>query len=704
MSEKLKNKILDRKFTIDGSFTREAGEGGKRESDGSIKIAGYANTGSKDRHDSVLAPEVWSNKALKSFKRNPIMLFNHNTNEPIGKFSKVKKDDKGLYVEGTVYDEKIAKLVEQEVLKTFSVGFRVTNYETLDYDKKDDTLYIKDVDLMEVSIVSTPSNTDSLFEINKCFDNKEQYEEFKKSVAKNKEEVTVKDESVDTDLENEELESSDSESKEDRTEESEVKDSKDSNQTNQGDPAMDNTNQELVSDKDEAREALAHAAGESTVSDSVEYRNETNEDVREATEALAETRTAPAAKVGETEGAKADRAATELEAKGDFEGAKEIHTKNSDAIMEERANKFDYSMNNEENPLDNEDTKRAVVNEWFYAKAKGENFYKSDTGAKFARAVSTDPSLLTTLVSEDVFRIAKPTLRVYQSFPRFTMESGKNSMPIQNTPGLTDINLKAGGTRTINAGALPAENQVSQEGVKDVEFDPNTAWVNMAFDYEDVRDLRINVLESQRTAAVVKLSRYTEHSILNGSGTRAAVISGTNTQSTYSGLTTLAGTTFRVAASTANNNTYASTSLFSETRGKMGEIAVTPDRMAIFCSPGQYSAITRDDNFITRDKMGDLAGIATGTVGSIFGMQVIPTPFLDDIGADNKNLAVVAALDGFMICDGGDSFEVEVFSEPLRRARVIQIANRVDFKAMTTETNNALSASFPYAYRVVTKV
>ena len=167
--------------------------------DGNLKIAGYANTTSKDRHGTVILSSVWNKKALEAFKKNPVMLLNHNSDRVIGTFNKVKQTEEGLYVEGEILgiEEEVITKVKAGLYKTFSVGFGITKFDdsTFDYDEKTDTVMIKsNVDLREVSVVPIPSNKDSLFEIKKCF---EADQEFRNAVQDRSESVEeIADESI----------------------------------------------------------------------------------------------------------------------------------------------------------------------------------------------------------------------------------------------------------------------------------------------------------------------------------------------------------------------------------------------------------------------------------------------------------------------------------------------------------------------------
>jgi HK97 family phage prohead protease/HK97 family phage major capsid protein len=167
----MNNKI----FYLNSSFEAKAVSKNSK----SLKIAGYANTTTKDRSGDVVTAEAWA-KGIENFRRNPVMLYQHKHDCPIGKIEQIVVDKKGIYVEGLVSEaaEKthgIHTLIKDGALKSFSVGFRVLDGK---YNSKDDSMIITDVDLLEISVVSVPCNQESLFSLRKSFDNTEDYSSF----------------------------------------------------------------------------------------------------------------------------------------------------------------------------------------------------------------------------------------------------------------------------------------------------------------------------------------------------------------------------------------------------------------------------------------------------------------------------------------------------------------------------------------------
>lgn len=149
----------------------------------SVIIEGYASTEEQDRHGDIVAPEAFS-KALGVYMKNPVILLQHDLDKPIGKVIRAEARDDGLFVRAEVFHEETIESIENGVLKAFSIGFypllvvakNVENGEELPLDQWQNlgfeemskfSPYIKELELVEISIVSVPSNRNSLFTLAK---------------------------------------------------------------------------------------------------------------------------------------------------------------------------------------------------------------------------------------------------------------------------------------------------------------------------------------------------------------------------------------------------------------------------------------------------------------------------------------------------------------------------------------------------------
>jgi HK97 family phage prohead protease len=150
------------------------------EEDGSIMIRGMASTADFDRAGDSISADAWTKGGLENFEKNPIILFNHDYNRPIGRATGLKSTSNGLELTAKISKaaKDVAELVKDGVLGAFSVGFQVKD---ADYIEETDGLRIKDAELLEESVVSVPCNQSATFSLAKSFDSIEEYEDFKKT-------------------------------------------------------------------------------------------------------------------------------------------------------------------------------------------------------------------------------------------------------------------------------------------------------------------------------------------------------------------------------------------------------------------------------------------------------------------------------------------------------------------------------------------
>ena len=117
-----------------------------------------------DRMGDVIDPGGWD---LKNFLRNPIALFNHRADFPIGKWDKLRVEDGALRgnltmaPEGTsVRIDEMRRLVDADILRAVSVGFR--EIESRPLTKDGHGIFFAKQELVETSLVSVPANPNAL--------------------------------------------------------------------------------------------------------------------------------------------------------------------------------------------------------------------------------------------------------------------------------------------------------------------------------------------------------------------------------------------------------------------------------------------------------------------------------------------------------------------------------------------------------------
>tara|TARA_R100001509_G_scaffold119692_1_gene74007 strand:+ start:1020 stop:3077 length:2058 start_codon:yes stop_codon:yes gene_type:complete len=151
--------------------------------DGGVEIKGSASTNSLDRAGDIIETQAWMKGGLENFKNNPIILFNHNYDKPIGRAKDLQVTDSGLEISAKISKAAgdVTQLIKDGVLGAFSVGFRCKDSE---YMTETDGYKIKDAELFEVSVVSVPCNQGATFGLSKSFDSMDDYNEFKQSFYK----------------------------------------------------------------------------------------------------------------------------------------------------------------------------------------------------------------------------------------------------------------------------------------------------------------------------------------------------------------------------------------------------------------------------------------------------------------------------------------------------------------------------------------
>ena len=126
-------------------------------------FSGYASIfGNKDLGNDVVVQGAFQKSIRAKGARKIKMLFQHDTKEPIGVYTKVREDAQGLYVEGklamqTQKGREVYELMKMGAIDGLSVGYRV-DAKGYSYDDRGKKRYLKQVDLMEISAVTFPMN------------------------------------------------------------------------------------------------------------------------------------------------------------------------------------------------------------------------------------------------------------------------------------------------------------------------------------------------------------------------------------------------------------------------------------------------------------------------------------------------------------------------------------------------------------------
>lgn len=116
----------------------------------------------KDTYADVVLPGAFTRTLAdaQSKGRLPMMLWQHDYTQPIGKWTEMSQDERGLRVKGRLAINTRAgrdayELLKMGALDGLSIGFRTRKYV---WDEASKVRQLTDVDLLEVSPVAFPAN------------------------------------------------------------------------------------------------------------------------------------------------------------------------------------------------------------------------------------------------------------------------------------------------------------------------------------------------------------------------------------------------------------------------------------------------------------------------------------------------------------------------------------------------------------------
>lgn len=157
-----------KEFRVDVPFTKAATQA----ESGDLEIVGYANTWVQDRDGDYVDPGAFDKSLPAYLSKNPILLYQHNHDWGLGWVTEATTDDTGLRIKAVipkpVTGEEAWKFTAFEnarrgVYRTMSIG-GFFSFDVESVGEEDEKWIIREVELFEISVVSVPSNPDSIFE------------------------------------------------------------------------------------------------------------------------------------------------------------------------------------------------------------------------------------------------------------------------------------------------------------------------------------------------------------------------------------------------------------------------------------------------------------------------------------------------------------------------------------------------------------
>lgn len=657
---------MEKIFNITSSFKAL-----EQADDGSVLIRGMASTDHQDRANDVIRADAWAKGGLENFKNNPIILFNHNYNKPIGRATGVKVTSNGLELEAKISKsapDSVAELIKEGILGAFSVGFRVKD---ADYIKETDGLMIKDAELFEVSVVSVPCNQAATFSVAKSFDTQEEYEKFKKTFINNAElagQSLAKDEANASNIASD---APDEVEKSTQTQETKM------SEQNQIDLEAF---AKKVADETAAKIAMKQAQEKAAADAEAKKAQE-----EAAEKAAAEEQVKSTIEFGIQSGA--ERLMADVEAKLAEKDAKiDEVIKSFSAQLEEKSEEL--SKMRESKKVFADRSEGSDLSKWgkefMYAHmlgvmtGKGWNTnYGRDILAKAGATYddgSTDgvDASVAVGVSTSIEKEIQMQLRLAQAFREVQINSSSQVLPIQPDTGLAawGINANTSGNLTKRTGGgAYGSNQIVLKAFRLI----SQTYMDNQVDEEILINLMPMLIESVARAH----ARSVDSALLNA----------TESVEGFNGLIDIGGNnSVTVLDSTSSNDTSVTAAEFLSARKQMGKYGMMPEDLVYVVSQSRYYDLISDPGFADITDVGsNIATKITGTIGSIYGTPVIVS---DNFAAeaDGETVGLAVNLRNFVI-PRLRGVSVEQDYEVANQRRVIVASQSLGFNQLVADTS-----------------
>jgi HK97 family phage prohead protease len=126
---------------------------------------GYASTYGVDTQRDQMMPGAFTH-SLQQWQQKgkfPLLLWHHRLDEPIGFWKRIQEDAIGLYVEGQLMMDlqrarEVYTLIKSKILEGLSIGFQPLISR---FDSRQRVRKIYQVNLIEISVVTLPANTEA---------------------------------------------------------------------------------------------------------------------------------------------------------------------------------------------------------------------------------------------------------------------------------------------------------------------------------------------------------------------------------------------------------------------------------------------------------------------------------------------------------------------------------------------------------------
>ena len=659
--------------------------------DGGLDIKGSASTNALDRAGDVIETEAWTKGGLENFKNNPVILFNHNYDRPIGRAKEIGVTENGLELTARISKSsgEIKDLIKDGVLGAFSVGFKVKD---ADYIKETDGYKIKDAELFEVSVVSVPCNQTAVFSLAKSFDSMEEYDKFKKNFIKETSSIDA----------NAKIEQS-SEAKADKTE---TKMSEE-NKTPEVSPEFDleafaKQVAEDTATKIAMKQAEQKAAEEAQAKEVAEKQAEVEASEKAELEAKQEEqKVVVKSSISGAEKLIEDVAAKVEERQGDLESVvKELQselTSKSEEIQAMRESKRIFQDRGNKNWK--EAFEGDIVDAKILGLATGKGYdtpYAKSVMEKVNAhsGVAVSSADFEQIVSTNVERDIQNELVLAPLFREIQMNSANMIIPILPDSGYAEFT-----TNQVASGSSPHGN-LAQTGdtygapFGGIDLTEKTLSTHKLISQsylgnETEEDAIMPILPLIRESIVRSHAKGIENALLLGNHSTGVYTSGT-----FDGLIKM--------ASADSDETQSSTAVASDTitaaellalRKNMGKYGVNPNDVVYIVSQSAYFQLLEDAEFQDANLVGDMATKLTGEIGQVFGSRVLMCDEFPAQAANGYGAIAVYARNYVMPRLRGVTIESDY--EVANQRRVLVASQRIGF----TDLIDGATSKWAYKFK-----
>ena len=634
-----KNKVL----FLNSSFTKSEPLPTADGKIDSVTIEGYASTNDVDRHGDIVPASVWE-AGIKNYLKNPVILAYHKHNEPVGRMTDHKVDDKGLFVKARISAaaEDVFNLVKDGVLTAFSIGFRIVDAE---YNSALELFVVKELELHEISVVSVPANQNTLFSLSKAFDTAEEFKSFKMQFANPSNSANG-------------LEAS-GEAKSDITKELEM--TPEQLQKMLADAAtaaaQEATKSLLAAQEKAAAEKAATAAAQADLDAKIKAAVALVTPSTTGAEALmAEVEKRFAAQADETKSVVAGLEASLKEKAAELEAIQKSRMTFTDG----KAGEMSYA-----------DKEKAVILAKMAGKALGATKFGAQMVEKYGAHL---PSATWELeVSTNMENEVRRRLVVAPNLRGITMQTNVMTIPVNPEAGVATWMANTAFGTTASAGSTDTH------ALKEITLNAYKVATNEYVAYEEEEDSLLAIMPVIRDAMIRRVARTVDRAMLRGAGTGSDPVKGLATYDAVSSVT--------MDISAVDKMTVAR---LQAMRRDLGAWGLDPSELVYIVSTENYYDLLEDPIFQTMDKVGTQATVLTGQIGSVGNTPVIVSAEFADKAADA--VGAICFNPGNFIVGNQRGLRVDTQDLVETQRRVMVASLRTGMTQVTTNLGGAVSA------------